>query len=113
MLSALLSGTALDVYARLSNEDAANYNKIKTALQKQYKMTEQGFRLKFTDNIPEGNENPGQFVTRLNHYLDRWKWLELQTMRISNHQRTVPSIMSQKCSYSSERELFCRHNNVQ
>ena len=31
MLSALLSGTALDVYARLSNEDAANYNKIKTA----------------------------------------------------------------------------------
>ena len=81
MLSALLSGTALDVYARLSNEDAANYNKIKTALLKRYKMTEQGFRLKFRDSRPEGNENPGQFVTRLHHYLDRWlEWLELQTM---------------------------------
>ena len=72
MLSALLSGTALDVYARLSNEDAANYIKIKTALLKRYKMTEQGFRLKFRDSRPEGTENQGQFATRLNHYLDRW-----------------------------------------
>ena len=39
-LSALLKGRALDVYDRLSNEDAASYDKLKEALLKNFDMTE-------------------------------------------------------------------------
>ena len=72
MLSALLSGRALEVYARLSYDEATDYNKVKSALLKRYNTTEKGFRLKFRDSKPEENENPTQFATRLAHYLDRW-----------------------------------------
>ena len=43
-LSALLKGRALDVYDRLSTEDAADYDKLKDALLKHFDMTERGFR---------------------------------------------------------------------
>ena len=42
----LLKERALDVYDRLSNEDAADYDKIKEALLKNSDMTERGFRKK-------------------------------------------------------------------
>ena len=38
-LSALLKGRALDVYDRLSTEDAADYDKLKDALLKNFDMT--------------------------------------------------------------------------
>ena len=43
-LSALLKGRALDVYDRLSTEDAADYDKLNDALLKYFDMTERGFR---------------------------------------------------------------------
>ena len=43
-LSALLKGRALDLYDRLSTEDAADYDKLKDALLKNFDMTEGGFR---------------------------------------------------------------------
>ena len=43
-LSALLKGRALDVYDRLSVDDAADYEKLKEALLKNFDMTERGFR---------------------------------------------------------------------
>ena len=46
-LSALLKGRALDVYDRLSNEDAASYDKLKEAFLKNFNMTERGFRRSF------------------------------------------------------------------
>ena len=45
-LTALLKGRALDVYDRLSTEDAADYDKLKVALLKNFDMTERGFRKK-------------------------------------------------------------------
>ena len=45
--SALLQGRALDVYDRLSVDDAADYEKLKEALLKNFDMTERGFRKKF------------------------------------------------------------------
>ena len=52
-LSALLKGRALDVYDRLSTEDAADYDKLKDALLKNFDMTERGFRKKFRYSRPE------------------------------------------------------------
>ena len=72
MLSALLSGTALDVYARLSSDDAVKYEVVKTALFKRYNLTEEGFRSKFRNSRPEERENARQFVTRITTYLNQW-----------------------------------------
>ena len=43
-LSALLSGRALEVYSRLSEEAAKDYDKVKIALRKKYDLTEDGYR---------------------------------------------------------------------
>ncbi|XP_035668611.1 translation initiation factor IF-2-like [Branchiostoma floridae] len=71
-LSALLNGTALEVYSRLNDYDARDYNKVKEALMKRYNLTEDGFRAKFRHNQPEKGESPEQFLVRLTKYLDRW-----------------------------------------
>ena len=71
-LSALLKGRALDVYDRLSTEDAANYDKLKDALLKNFDMTERGFRKKFRYSRPERSETFIQFSSRLCSYLNKW-----------------------------------------
>ena len=50
-LSALLKGRAHDVYDRLSVDDAADYEKLKEALLKNFDMTERGFRKNETGKI--------------------------------------------------------------
>ena len=70
-LSALLKGRALDVYGRLSTEDAADYDKLKDALLKNFGMTERGFRKKFRYGRPESSETFIQFSSRLRSYLDK------------------------------------------
>ena len=58
ILSCLLTGKSLEVYARLSDNDATSYDKIKAALRKRYNLTEEGYRLKFRKSEPEESENP-------------------------------------------------------
>ena len=72
ILSALLTGRALEIYARLPVSEAANYSTVKAALLKGYNQTESGFRVRFRDSKPEKAESPTQFVTRLTGYLDKW-----------------------------------------
>ena len=71
-LSALLSGRALEVYSRLSEEAAKDYDKVKIALMKRYDLTEDGYRCKFRASKPEADESPEQFIVRLDRYLLRW-----------------------------------------
>ena len=71
-LSALLKGRALDVYDRLSTEDAADYDKLKDALLKNFDMTERGFRKKYRYSRPERSETFIQFSSRLCSYLNKW-----------------------------------------
>ena len=70
-LSALLSGRALDVYSRLSEEVASDYDQMKVALMKRYDLTEDGYRRKFRTSKPETDESPGQLIVRLSTYLMR------------------------------------------
>ena len=70
--SALLKGRALDVYDRLSTEDAADYDKLKDALLKNFDMTERGFSKKFRYSRPERSETFIQFSSRLCSYLNKW-----------------------------------------
>ena len=71
-LSALLSGRALEVYSRLSEEAAQDYDRVKLALMKRYDLTEDGYRRKFRASKPELDESPEQFIVRLDRYLLRW-----------------------------------------
>ena len=64
-LSALLSGRPLEVYLRLSEEAAKDYDKVKIALMRRYDLTENGYRRKVRASKPE------QFIVRLDRYLLR------------------------------------------
>jgi len=72
-----LRGEALDVYSRLSPEDAENYSKIKDALFLKYELTSDGFRKKFRTEKKKSQETYMQFLSRIRHYLNRW--VELST----------------------------------
>ena len=71
-LSALLTGKALGVYSRLSLEEGTDYDQVKQALLTRYQLTEEGFKFKFREGLPEEGESPGQFITRITSYLARW-----------------------------------------
>ena len=84
-LSALLSGRALEVYSRLSEEAAKDYDKVKIALMKRYDLTEDGYRRKFRASKPEVDESPEQFIVRLDRYLLRW-------LELSDTERTFDGL---------------------
>ena len=71
-LSSLSSGRALEVYSRLSQDKEMDYECLKLALLKRYDFTEFGYRRRFRDAKPEGQESPGQFIVRLKNYLTKW-----------------------------------------
>ena len=48
-LSALLTGRAMDVYTRMSDADASDYDKLKKALLTRYNYTEDGYRKGFRE----------------------------------------------------------------
>ena len=64
LLSSLLTGKALDVYSRLSSEDARDYDKLRKALLQKHGFTEQGYYERFRNAKPEGHELPGQLIVR-------------------------------------------------
>ena len=71
-LSPLLSGRALEIYSSLSQEEAMDYEHLKLTSLKRYNFTEFGYRRRFRDAKPEGQESPGQFIVRLKNYLTKW-----------------------------------------
>ena len=68
----VLSGRALEVYSRLSEEAAQDYDRVKLALMKRYDLTEDGYRRKFRASKPDVDESPEQFIVILDRYLLRW-----------------------------------------
>ena len=52
-LSALLTARAMDVYTRMSDADASDYDKLKKALLTRYNYTEDGYRKRFREATPE------------------------------------------------------------
>ena len=84
-LSALLSGRALEVYSRISEEAAQDYDRVKLALMKRYDLTEDGYRRKFRASKPEVDESPEQFIVRLDRYLLRW-------LELSNTERSFEGL---------------------
>ncbi|XP_041470756.1 uncharacterized protein LOC121420251 [Lytechinus variegatus] len=71
-LSALLSGKALDVYSRLPDRDASDFDELKAALLQRYDYTAEGFRNKLFTSKPEAGETGHQYAARIGKYFDRW-----------------------------------------
>ena len=71
-LSPLLSGRALEVYSRLLQDEAMDYERLKLALLKRYDFTGFGYRRRFCDAKSDGQESSGQFIIRLKSYLTKW-----------------------------------------
>ena len=93
-LSALLTGRAMDVYTRMSDADASDYDKLKKALLTRYNYTEDGYRKRFREAIPETEETPDQFVIRLKNYLA--KWLELSGSSPQNFDALVDLLVKEQ-----------------
>ena len=58
-LTPLLSGRALEVCSRLSQQDAMSYDRLKLALLKHFDYAELGYRKRFCVAKPEGQESSG------------------------------------------------------
>ncbi|CAH3014211.1 unnamed protein product, partial [Porites evermanni] len=82
-LSALLSGHALEVYSRLSEEVAQDYDRVKLALMKRYDLTEDGYRRKFRASKPEVDESPEQFILAI-HLRERAPETLVQIAKIAD-----------------------------
>ncbi|KAK3889735.1 hypothetical protein Pcinc_006300 [Petrolisthes cinctipes] len=67
-----MKGVALDVYSRLSQQEAEQYDVVKAALLDRFEYTEEGFRTRFRTSRPQRGERISQFVTRLRNLLERW-----------------------------------------
>ena len=93
-LSALLTGRAMDVYTRMSDADAIDYDKLKKALLTRYNYTEDVHRKRFREATPETEETPDQFVIRLKNYLA--KWLELSGSSPENFDALVDLIVKEQ-----------------
>ena len=71
-LSTLLKGEALNVYWRQPIDDIDDYDKLKNALLKRFKLTADGYRNKFRSTKSEDGESTFQYLSRLKSYVDRW-----------------------------------------
>lgn len=74
-LSALLSGKALNVYARFLVGDALNYDELKTALLKRFELTEEGFKKRYRTCRSDKEEAYSQFFVFLQSYLQPWVYM--------------------------------------
>ena len=101
-LSVLLTGKALEVYSRLSVDEALDYNCLKEAIVKRYELTEEGFRQKFQSSKPEIGETPSQFITRLSSYFTRW--LELSKVG-KNYDELFDHVVKEQFLFQCDKDL--------
>ena len=71
-LGNLLTGRALDVYTRMSAEDASDYATLKAMLLQHFALTSEGFRKRFRDAKRGNAETFLQYSARLTSYAKRW-----------------------------------------
>lgn len=71
-LAALLSGKALEAYARMDKEESKNYNKVKRAILKRYELTSEAYRKKFRTSKRMDDETFAEWAVRMTRYLSQW-----------------------------------------
>ena len=91
------------MYDWLSVADAADYEKLKDALLKNFDMIERGFRKKFRNDRPERSGTFIQFGSRLRSYLNKW----INMAKIENTFEVICDFMARdQFLESCRRELY-------
>ena len=67
-----LSGEPLKVFYTLSAGEADDYKKIKQALLKRFRLTEDGYQERFQKVKPEKDEDFSSFMNRTTQFFSRW-----------------------------------------
>lgn len=86
ILSSYLKGAALETYARLTEDEAVDYDKVRLVLMERFNCTSEGFRKRFRSCKPQRGERVEQFVNRMKNLLQRW-------VELSNHEETYQSLV--------------------
>ena len=109
-LSPLSTGKAVEVYNRLSPEEAMDYERLKVAILERYDFTEREYREKFREARLEGHESPSQFVFRLKNYFT--KWIELDEVE-QTFMGVVDLIVRKQFTSSCPKDLsvWLKHSN--
>ena len=89
----------------MSDADTCDYDKLKKALLTRYNYTEDGYRKRFREAMPETEETPDQFVIRLTNYLA--KWLELSGSCPQNFDALVDLIVKEQYINAYSEDLPC------
>ena len=90
----------MDIYTKVSDRDANDYDKLKRALLTRYNYTEDGYRKRFREVKPETEETPDQFVIHLKNSLA--KWLELSRSRFGEFKALEDLIVKEQFINASE-----------
>ena len=77
-LAPYLTGKAQQAYTALSNDEAADYTKLKEAILHRYNIIEDSYRQQFRSTFKKPGESYQELVIRLGHLA--WKWLQDFTM---------------------------------
>ena len=96
---------AMDVYTRMSDTDASDYDKLKKALLSRYHYTKDGYRKRFREATPETEETPDQFVIRLKNYLA--KRLKISGSSPENFNALVDLIVKEQFINAFSEDLAC------
>ncbi|KAL5019544.1 hypothetical protein ScPMuIL_002436 [Solemya velum] len=68
----LLSGKALEAYARLDETHSSNYDEIKDAILRRYELTSDNYRQKFRSSNQSSQESFREFKVRVESLLKHW-----------------------------------------
>ena len=67
-----LAGEPLKVFYTLTSDDANDYDKIKAALMKRFRLTEDGYHEKFCKSTPSEGEDFNTFINRTTQFFNKW-----------------------------------------
>ena len=71
-LGCLLKGKARDAYARLPDDEADDYEAVKTAILARFQLTSEVYRKKFREAKKEKGESSKEYLNRIELLLMRW-----------------------------------------
>lgn len=71
-LAALLTGKALEAFARMDHEDSQDYDKVKKAILRRYELTSEAYRKKFRSSRRTQDETFAEWSFRISRYNDQW-----------------------------------------
>ena len=80
-LAALLTGKALEAFARMDHEDSEDYDKVKKAILRRYELTSEAYRKKFRRSRRTQDETFAEWSVRISRYNDQW--LEAEDLSMS------------------------------